>query len=254
MLIRRAIDHVKNQNWAALVSELIIVVVGIFIAIQADRWWQQQDDLQQEKLYIARLTNDVEHDITAIEYAKSLATYRLSLSNLLIEAAIEPEVARQQPIDFMTAIQQSSFTYTPSLNTDTFEELRATGSLGLLRDEALRSALFEYYRYDTGQRQYLSLQLMTEFRHLELAAGILTNEQYIWIQDEMGYVSSSTRLNVEITPVQLDALVIAAQRLQESREFVAWLPESRSLQLELIDTHKRRLTRANALFKLLQSK
>lgn len=221
MLIRRAIDHVEKQDWAALVSELIIVVVGIFMAIQADRWWQQQDDLEQEQLYIARLTKDVEHDVSAI--------------------------------DFLTAIQQSSFTHTPSLNTDTFEELRATGGLGLLRDEALKSALFEYHRYDTGQRQYLSLQLMTEFRHLELAAGILTNEQYIWMQDEMGYVSPNTHSGVDIIEEQLDALVEAARRLQGSREFVAWLPESRSMQLELIDTHRRRLTRASALLELLQS-
>ena len=73
----------ERQNTIA--SELVIVVVGIFVAIQADRWWQQQDDLQQEQLYIARLTNDVGHDISAIEYAVSLATYRLSLSSLLIE-------------------------------------------------------------------------------------------------------------------------------------------------------------------------
>lgn len=85
----------------------------------------------------------------------------------------------------MTAIQQSSFTYTPSLNTDTFEELRATG--------------------------------------------------------------------VEFTTAQLDALLEAAQRLQDSSDFVAWLPEGRSMQLELIGTHNSRLQRAIALLELLQA-
>lgn len=50
MLIKRTIDQVRKQDWTALASELVIVIVGIFVAIQADRWWQQQDDLQQEQL------------------------------------------------------------------------------------------------------------------------------------------------------------------------------------------------------------
>ncbi len=59
-----------------------------------------------------------------------------------------------------------------ALSSDTFEELRSTGNLGLLRDEKLKAALFEYYRFDEGQRQYQSLQLMTEIRHFEFAAKL----------------------------------------------------------------------------------
>ena len=182
----------------------------------------------------------------------ALAEFRYSLSNLLIAAAANPELVRQRPAEFMAAIQQSAYTNTPSLNSDTFEELRATGGLGLLRDEELKAALFEYYRYDHSQRQYLSLQLMTEFRHFELASGILTNDQYVWLQDEIGFVSPANPVDVEFTTEQLDGIVDAAQRIKESPEFVAWLPEGRGLQLELIDTHKGRLERANALLDILR--
>ena len=152
----------------------------------------------------------------------------------------------------MAAIQQSTYTNTPSLNSDTFEELRATGGLGLLRNEELKAALFEYYRYDHSQRQYLSLQLMTEFRHFELATGILSNEQYVWMQDEIGYVSPANPIEAEFTPDQLDSLVAAAERIKDSPEFVAWLPEGRGMQLELIETHQGRLERANALLVILR--
>ncbi len=252
MLIRRIIDRIRQQDWAALVSELLIVVVGIFIAIQVDAWWKHRDDLRQEQTYIARITDDVERDVSSIRMSISLAEYRYKLSNLLIAAAADPKLVRQHPAEFMTSIQQSAYTHTPSLNSDTFEELRSTGGLGLLRDEALKSALFSYYRYDQSQRQYMSLQLMTEFRHFELATGILTNEQYVWLQDEIGYVSPSTPANVEFTSEQLDALVDAAQRIKDTPEFVAWLPESRGLQMELIDTHDRRLQRATALLEILK--
>ena len=253
MLINRMINRFRAQDWVALCSELIIVVVGIFIAIQVDSWWKHRDELQQERLYIARLLEDVERDESAINHAISLARYRFSLSDLLIAAAVDPEIVLRRPVEFMIAVQQSSFTHTPSLNTDTFEELRATGGLSLLRNEELKSALFEYYRYDESQRQYLSLQLMTEFRHFELAAGILTNEQYVWLQDEIGYVSPGVPTDVEFTAAQLDALVEAAQRLKNSPDFIAWLPESRSMQIELASTHENRLQRATALLEILKS-
>lgn len=252
MLINRVINRFRAQDWVALCSELIIVVVGIFVAIQVDSWWKHRDDLQQEQLYIARLLDDVERDELAIIYAVSLATYRLSLADLLIGTAVDPEIVLRRPAEFMTAVQQSAFTYTPSLNSDTFEELRATGGLSLLRNAELNSALFEYYRYDENLRQYLSLQLMTEFRHFELAAGILSNEQYVWMQDEIGYVSPSVPSGVEFTAAQLGALVEAAQRVKDSPDFVAWLPEARSMQIELADTHERRLQRARALLTILR--
>jgi hypothetical protein len=112
--------------------------------------------------------------------------------------------------------------------------------------------LFEYYRYDQSQRQYLSLQLMTEFRHFELASGILTNEQYVWLQDTIGYVGLSIPAGVEFSPDQLDAVVEAAQRVKDSPEFVAWLPESRGIQLDLKETHEDRLKRAKALLAILR--
>jgi hypothetical protein len=252
MTIKRVIGTIRAQDWPALFSELIIVVVGIFIAIQVDSWWQHQDDLRKEELYVSRLINDVERDTERINRSIGLAKYRLSLSDLLIEAALDPTVARVQPVNFITAVQQAAFTHTPSLNSDTFEELRSTGGLTLLRNDQLKSSLFEYYRYDQTQRQYLSLQLMTEFRHFELAAGVLSNDQYVWMQDEMGYVSPFERPDVTFTDQQMNALVEAAERLGNSPDLVAWLPESRSMQLELIATHESRLERANALLTVLR--
>jgi len=252
MLIRRIIDRIRRQDLSALISELAIVVVGIFIAIQVDAWWKHRDDLQRELTYIARLTEDIERDLVSINNSIALAELRYDFSNLMIAAAANPEIARQRPAEFMTAIHQSSFTHTPSLNSDTFEELRSTGGLSLLRNEELKAALFEYYRYDQSQRQYMNLQLMTEFRHFELASGILSNEQYVWLQDEIGYVAPSRPIDVQFTPQQLDDIVDAARRVSDSPALIAWLPESRSMQLELKYTHESRLERATALLDILR--
>jgi len=75
MVIQRIISRFRAQDWTALISEFVIVVVGIFIAIQSDRWWEQQDDLRQEQLYIERLAEGIERDIVNISYAIELAAF-----------------------------------------------------------------------------------------------------------------------------------------------------------------------------------
>lgn len=252
MVIRRIVNRLRAQDWAALVSELIIVVVGIFIAIQADRWWEQQDDLRQEKAYIARLAEDIRRDIDGVSYAIDLAALRLEFANLLITATREPEIAQDQPEKFLASVQQAAFTHTSALSSDTFEELRSTGNLGLLRNEALKAALFEYYRYDEGQRQYQSLQLMTEIRHFEFAANILSTEQHMWVQDNYYIFNPKTVLDVRYPDAGIEGVIETAQRLQESPDFIAWLPQARGIQLELIQTHKGRLKLAETLLSILE--
>lgn len=34
MLLRRFMEHLRNQNWAAVMLDLIVVIVGIFLAFQ----------------------------------------------------------------------------------------------------------------------------------------------------------------------------------------------------------------------------
>lgn len=251
MVIRRIINRFRTQDWTALVSELVIVVVGIFIAIQADRWWEQQDDLQREKLYIARLADDIERDIEAISYSIDLAAFRLDFANILIAASKDPEIVRDQPEKFLAAVRQAAFTHTPALSSDTFEELRSTGNLDLLRSGELKAALFEYYRYDEGQRQYQSLQLMTEVRHFEFAAKVLSVDQHVWVQDNYYVFGPRTVIDARYPDSDIPGVVEAAIRLQNSPDFVAWLPEARGIQLDLSHTHADRLRLAETLRELL---
>ena len=252
MIIKRIVNRFRVQDWTALFAELVIVIAGIFIAIQADRWWEQQDDLRQEQVYIERLAEDIRRDISNIAYAIELAAFRLEFADLLIAVSINPEVALSEPEKFLAAVHQSAFTYTPALSSDTFEELRSTGNLGLLRDEILKAALFEYYRFDVGQRQFQSLQLMTEIRHFEFAAGILSHEQHVWVQDNYFVYNQRTVADKQYPASRIDTVVDAAERLRDSPEFVAWLPESRGTQIDLINTNEVRLRSAEGLLEILE--
>ncbi|MCK5746761.1 MAG: hypothetical protein KAH44_11125 [Oricola sp.] len=38
MILRRVIEHVKDQNWTAVALDFVIVVVGVFIGVQLGNW------------------------------------------------------------------------------------------------------------------------------------------------------------------------------------------------------------------------
>jgi hypothetical protein len=133
-----------------------------------------------------------------------------------------------------------------------YEELRSTGSLGLLRDDRLKAALFDYYSYDDGQRQFQSLQIMTEIRHFELAAKILSNEQRVWVQNNYYVFGPRTVDGAICSESKIDAVADAARRLQDSPDFIAWLPEARGMQLDLMKTNEFRLQRAESLLSILR--
>lgn len=83
-----------------------------------------------------------------------------------------PAVAAEQPTSFLVAVDQASFTYSPTLRKATFDDLRSTGNMRLMRDQDLKTKLHDYYRFDESQLQYRPLQFSVEFHHFKLANGV----------------------------------------------------------------------------------
>jgi hypothetical protein len=252
-MLLRIISNIRTLRWDNAILELIVVAVGLLMAFQIDRWWESRDELDRERQYISRLVTDIEKDIDELNDAIDLAQLRLSFAGTLMDVAENPDLALPRPVEFLISVNQAAFTHTPALTSNTFEELRSTGNLGLLRDSNLKDSLFDYYRFDNDERQYQALQLMQEFRHFELAAGILTNRQLRRMHDEWFIVSAAELAAVKDDPVDESQVLQAANRLQEDSEFVAWLPIAYEMQRELIGSNQERLDRANELLGILQN-
>ena len=60
MILRRLSMHLKRQDWFAVVLDLLVVVVGIYIGLQADAWMSSRQDRVLERAYLARLLADME--------------------------------------------------------------------------------------------------------------------------------------------------------------------------------------------------
>ena len=251
MIIKRMAHFIREHDWSAVVVEIIVVIVGLMLAFQLDGWVEQRGERKQEAEYIERLISDLEDDIPAIQYAIDLASLRLRLANLLMDVSSDPGVAAARPVEFLGAVSQAAFTYTPSLTSHTFEDLRSTGNMRLLLSQEIKIALYDYYGFDQNQRQFRPLQFSTEHRHFELAAGVLSHEQEIFVQDNWRIFVPGKTDDIENVSPDLKQVSAAAQRLGERPELIAWLPQVRALQIEQIGTHRQRLERAKSVLDVL---
>ncbi len=59
MLLRRIINHVKDQNWFAVALDFVIVVVGVFMGIQLGNWNDARATRMSERDFLARLHGDI---------------------------------------------------------------------------------------------------------------------------------------------------------------------------------------------------
>ena len=58
MLFRRISAHVRAQSWFAVLIDFLVVVVGLFIGLQIDTWWENRKELAMEQVYLAELLED----------------------------------------------------------------------------------------------------------------------------------------------------------------------------------------------------
>ena len=75
MLLRRVIEHVRNQAWTAIAIDFVIVVAGVFIGIQVSNWNQARVDRDKATAYRERLVDELEFN--ARQYRQQSAYYTI---------------------------------------------------------------------------------------------------------------------------------------------------------------------------------
>ena len=71
------------SNYGTLALELVVVVLGILIAFQIDRWGEDRRDREHEFDYLARLKNDLQIEIQSMDAALQHAESRIAAVVLL---------------------------------------------------------------------------------------------------------------------------------------------------------------------------
>lgn len=166
MRLRHLMEHLRTQNWTAVVLDFLIVVLGIVVGVQVNDWWAARVDAQREISYLVELQQDLRHSVDEIE-ADSADYESIARSMaILLEASRQPDTA--MPVDQLNRhcsrlLQMIS---TPIV-ADTYSNLTGSGDLALIQSQELRNALAAFYTRTETIRlvsQTHELQLVNTFQ------------------------------------------------------------------------------------------
>ena len=166
MILRRVIEHVKNQQWTAIGIDFIIVVLGVFVGIQVANWNELRVEREREHLLLGELRAELAESIRQA-VIKHKAFDQVGRSGKRAIAFLDSgkpcgDACWPVIVDFFHASQwQSSIAEFP-----TYEEMRRNG---WPRDREILDAMEDYKR----QVRQLAIPLEEPPAYRALVRGLI---------------------------------------------------------------------------------
>jgi hypothetical protein len=130
------------------IGEIILVVVGILIALAVNNWNQEVKDHRSELDHLSRIHQDLVQDTE--NFKKSIENnneLREEIKELLV--TLHGGVHDIEEVQKMTATFDKAMDQVFSPNDNTYRGMVSTGTLDLIQDQELKTALMDLYsEYD----------------------------------------------------------------------------------------------------------
>ena len=145
MILRRIAEAIRQRNWFTVLFEIMIVVLGVFLGLQANNWNEARADRERSEQYVSRVRADLVADMTELQRHREFWGQVTQEGYAAIRYAetgdMNGATAWTTLRSFLHASQAWQFTFVDA----TYSELRSAGELGLIPDPDLRKALADYY-------------------------------------------------------------------------------------------------------------
>lgn len=127
-------------------GEVLLVVVGILLALQINTWSQNKKDSREELLILGKLKSNIQTDTSTIN--SNIIQIESYLDTLEV---IHQEMQDESLVRFSVYLSRPLFSAVGiNLETTTWENLKSTGKLNLIKNAALMDSLQTYYTQFTN--------------------------------------------------------------------------------------------------------
>jgi hypothetical protein len=144
MLLRRVSHDLRSQNWTGVGLDFAIVVLGIFLGLQASQWYEHRQEIGLESSILERLVEDFEaitvRAQSAIEFHQEQIAALGQMQESLRDGELDPGAEPQ----FLTGLSDAMGYDLGPGRSGTYVEILSSGHFRLLRSQELRKALSEY--------------------------------------------------------------------------------------------------------------
>jgi hypothetical protein len=124
------------------IGEIILVVIGIFLAIQLNDLNEKRKDNEKELSFLSELKDDINLDIINLSESDSLFASYQSSCNKALELFYKAKTVQ----DIITTDTLFKFAWTNlKINKKTYDEMRNTTGIYILKNKKLLNQITDYY-------------------------------------------------------------------------------------------------------------
>ncbi len=142
--------------WLRVFVEGVVIVGSILLAFGLQAWWEGRQERAMEAEYLTRLVGDLHADTAEL----ALAVRRWSAYEQSAQVVLSVLRGDQQllgdPGAVLAQVVVATHDRSPYMESATYEELRSSGGLHLIRDLAMRDAVVGYHRALDSGESYIS--------------------------------------------------------------------------------------------------
>jgi len=197
--------------------EAAVIAVGVFLALAADNWNDDRKERQLEQDFLDGIVLDLQINNDSIAAAIGTATALKASTERVIFALENGEASWEKPSDFVRDLVFCTYLNVPELSSVTYDELRSTGSMRLIKDQPFKRKLADYYsRFERAS------QFHSEYRRKEAAVedallGLLPLRERLIVSEEEGEFATA------IDPQQWLAQLKERPELAARLEDMVWV-------------------------------
>jgi len=176
----RLLRRLREHDWLAATIELVIVVAGILLALQVSNWNQDRVDRERGARFAVRLRAELVSDHASMDEALAFWRQVGAFGESAMAHSESGTLVANDAWKTVLAYYQASQLYPFELEDTTFLEMRDSGGLALIADEALRKRIADYYRMAGSGLRANILFHHPEYRQEIRGLTPWRVQEYIW--------------------------------------------------------------------------
>jgi hypothetical protein len=141
MILRRLGRNLREQNWTAITIEFVLLVLGVFLGIQAQDWQNELANRRLERGYVERMLKDIELSIETDELNITRLEGLSDGQALVVASLVRCELPADRRDAFADGVSDIAKVGPSVFVMNTMDEMLSAGHFSLIRNAGVRDAM-----------------------------------------------------------------------------------------------------------------
>jgi hypothetical protein len=217
MALRRLAARIRQHDWLAVIIELVVVVAGVFIALQVSNWNDSRKETALGRQYLGRLRDELAQDVQDLRSISMFWTRVGEYGKGALAYAEKGVLVDDSAWKTLLAYYQASQVWPYRKPDVTFEEIRSSGDLRLIRNAELRARISRHYSAGAGSQVSEVLALIPRYRENVRGMTPWKIQEYIWANCYRAETTLQVLVDCE-APVSEEESRDVLEQYRQSRE------------------------------------